>query len=391
MAYTILPANAPGLDSSIESQSLTAKATISFVSEQPYLICQVDAPHVHPSPGVAFAVERTALLEITGVAEDCDFLPDAAQFGADGSFLVDMQSISTLISAKGLRFADNHLRAMMLNQSLLRPGRQYFRFGVAGAETTSTHPGGDVIELALIEGEDGSGQAGSVSGYLAKDQTWGAHAPLVATEESTMLEDRYAYSQTAFLARGEPSAEACRVRFKVRCEGMSLLDSLSSVLLTDGVAAAAIRIDVTDTSGSNNASKVTGRLPSLDFSGPWHDLNDAARSGRIRTFSLLRGQRLVAYGTKFPRHEPDWERLSGGKPYEYRGHFHAWLREPCATTEQYSVFHLRDVALAEGAAVTLDIWPMTRLYKIYSLHNAGPDLVCSASGRTVDQLCRRER
>lgn len=318
---------------------------------------------------------------VNGASDDV-LLRWFSEHGGDDAAIVDVNGIGTLVHARAMIFSDADGRRIMSALGLLRKGVSYLRFGVSGVAPSAVHPGGEGLELSLLDGADGSGVAFNLCGHVPRG---GGYARTIGAEDAdtgVLQESRLAYCQTAILPR---CAGPAPLQFTLRPErDVSLLDALQAVARASGVAAFGLHVQVRR-AGDGSGPTVIGRAAAAPPAAPWRSLEDAAAHGVEQRFRLGRRQTLIALGTHYPRHEPDWTELSG-RPYERRGHLHATLVGPAPPWPQHGTFHLRDVELSPDSEALVIITPVVRVVRLYPLIEAAGAFVCAASLRPARAL-----
>ena len=93
-------------------------------------------------------------------------------YGNDNSIIVDMNGIDNFRFAKSEVFNDYVIRKIVKKMKLLDETKKYLRLGASGARESDFHPGGEVFEYSVINGNDLSGISQNVSGYLPKNECY---------------------------------------------------------------------------------------------------------------------------------------------------------------------------------------------------------------------------
>lgn len=91
-------------------------------------------------------------------------IPFSLGYGGSSSIIVDANGIDNFRFAKALVLKDSVVRKIMIEMNLIEKGEQYLRFGASGSRENKFHPGGEVFEYSVINGDDASGTSQSISG-----------------------------------------------------------------------------------------------------------------------------------------------------------------------------------------------------------------------------------
>ena len=276
------------------------------------------------------------------------------------AIILDLQGMDTMVSASRMHF-DDSLTGTILNRFLGRvgSGSTLRRQGVAGAPPELDFPGGEVlVDERLRVGVGGSrGEAWTVAGFMRDEHDQGTGVALVRSG-GIARDRRSIYSHTALWP--EDGEQAGLITRDLAVSGaVSLLDLVTQLASDSGIRAyaTAIRLSPAD----RPCRAVTRTLRHLP-TAPIHDVRDAAELGAERVTEISRGERLVAFGTYYPRIEEEWQRLRSGKAYEARGHFHCAILDTEGKVRH--VAHLRDVTAADGARVEIELRPVGNVIKV---------------------------
>jgi hypothetical protein len=316
-------------------------------------------------------------------------LADHLRYGSSDSFLLDMQGIDTFLYARAKRFHDASARHGALLSGLVQPGRRYLRVGAAGAPPTTAHPGGEVVECSLLDGEGLAGRSSTSSGYLPAGSEFSRAVALALGTGGDLLDGRSVYSHTAFLADRIGVDDDATLALSVEATGegeVNVLDALQGFLRRNRIEAYAVRIFVRVRPGCSRPPRVVGRvlrrLPSRRFTR----VEQATQIASEQVFPLVPHQELVGFGTHYRRFEPDWAAFRGGKPYEPRGHIHMVVSKPAPDIDQHHISHLRDLFIYAGADCTVLLTPVTRTVRIDPVVRRGATLVSRSSGRALIEV-----
>lgn len=327
---------------------------------------------------------RKVLVDILDVGDWKGDFPQIHSYGDKHSFIVDMQGISSLLLAKCLHFHDWVVRNILKEIGLLAPREFYLRFGASGALQSSCNPGGELLELSIINGEDGSGVSQSACGSLASTLGYSRTISLKDVDGEFLREDRIVYSHTAWLKSCQVSdSMAIPIRLKIK-EGLhSLLELINALASCWGCKSYAVQIFIKHVGSASPF--ITGRVLNELPSKPLRSLSEAAKIGTLQSFPLVQNQMFMAMGTRFERNEPEWESFTNGRKYEARGHIHGTIIGK-EMDDQHSTFHLRDVQLGPDCEAYVNIVPIKDVYRIYPTEYTAGHYVCSTTGKHILQL-----
>jgi hypothetical protein len=307
-------------------------------------------------------------------------------FGAASSFLVDMQGIDSFLYARAKLFRDETARQAALLLALPDAGLHYLRVGAAGAPPTPHHPGGEVLECAVLRGRDLSGISSTASGFLPTGADLSVATPLALAGATELLDGRSIYSHTAFLAsRADWRSDCGTLALRLTATGphCSALDAVTGFAEANGIDAYALRLFAQPAPGCVEPPVVVGRvLRRL----PHRRLRSVEEAGAIaseRAFELQPGQQLHGYGTHYRRSEPDWEAFRAGKPYEARGHIHLVIRGGVRSS-QHELCHLRELYLTPQTECYALITPVRHTVRVEPVLWRDGRLLSRASGREIE-------
>lgn len=306
------------------------------------------------------------------------FIENRLVFGGENSFIVDMQGIKNFINAKLLDFKDYYVRSILKEIRQLQD-KKYLRVGVSGAPRLKDHPGGEVVEEQLLNGESGGGVSNSISGYLLNEN--GFSKGELLSRSGKMLEDRMVYSHTAFL---EESSKSNTLLYELNpdseVEFMEQVKTLANNLGFDAFCVQTI-ISSAEQASFNVKGRVLKRKPKKKFSG----LEDATEIGNEKEFKLEKGQKLLVVGTYYYRKDADWFDFTNGREYERKGHYHARILQDCSDF-QHEVFHLRELNIPKNTIVPFIITPISQIVKITPVEEREGVYFCSVTGKSLNTL-----
>ncbi len=279
-------------------------------------------------------------INITKTVEEYnDFASLSANFGGEGSLIIDMQGISNFIFARSLEFYDYNIRKILLKLHLIKPNTEYLRIGASGAKTDSKHPGGEVVEYSLINGSDGSGISQNLSGYLPKDENYSKSIRLNDSNKMLLREERVVYSHTAILKKcNENESKSIHLKVIVNNGKKSLLDLITLIADRLNLESYAIQIKLTTKNTVENNTLITGRVLKHIPYKAFKTLQDATDIAIEKTFPLEDSQVMLGFGTKYERCEPEWMEFTNGRIYERRGHIHGTIIGEENTRQQHKSF-----------------------------------------------------
>ena len=315
--------------------------------------------------------------EDSNLFED-SFVEDRLVFGGKNSFIVDMQGIKNFINAKLLDFKDYYVRSILKEISQLQY-KKYLRVGVSGAPRLKYHPGGEVVEEQLLNGENGGGVSNSISGYLLNEN--GFSKGELLSRSGKMLEDRMVYSHTAFL---EESSKSNTLFYELNPNSeVEFMDQVKTLADNLGFVAFCVQtiIKATEQTSFNIKGRVLKRKPKKKFSG----LEDATEIGNEKIFKLEKGQKLLVVGTYYCRKDADWFDFTNGREYERKGHYHARVLQDCSDF-QHEVFHLRELNIPKNTVVPFIITPINQIVKITPVEEKDGVYFCSVTGKNLNTL-----
>jgi hypothetical protein len=310
------------------------------------------------------------------------------QYGSSRSFLVDMQGIDSFLYGRAKLFRDETARQAVIALGLTEPALRYLRVGASGAPRTTEHPGGEVLECSLLDGDRLGGHSTSASGFLPPGAQHSVATRLTIPPGSYLLDGRSIYSHTAFLAAHRPGDGSGTVALAIRASSdrTDVLDAVARFASVNRIAAYAVRLLVRPHPGCADPPQLVGRVLRRLPRGQLKNLGAAAAIASEQRFELRPGQQLHCFGTHHRRSEPDWERFRGGKPYEARGHLHMAVTGDPAGADQHELSHLRELSVAVGADCFVLITPVTRTVRIDPVVRRGSRLLSRSSGRVLMEV-----
>ncbi|MFF5488102.1 hypothetical protein [Streptomyces virginiae] len=339
--------------------------------------------HSDPTEGLKLLDSR----DLEGDSLSAGHLP----FGGPGSFTLDMQGIDAFLFARAKYFSDMTARQSVVALGLVHPRARYLRVGAAGAPSSDTHPGGEVLEHSLLHGPRLAGESYTASGYLPEGGEHSRARGLHPTSESAgrlmnspfLLERRSVYSHTAFLPEiGELPASARLLCLEGRRGGLKALDCIHDFTRAHGIDSYAVRLFVR-VADPSDPPRVVGRVLRRIPRRRLRTVQEATDIASEREFTLAPGQELHCYGTYWPRRSPDWEALRKGKPYEPRGHIHMEVRGAPVGPLQHAISHLRELYVTEGTQCFALINPVDDVVRIEPVVQRGNVLLSRCSNRPV--------
>lgn len=323
--------------------------------------------------GLDHAVSRSGV--------DVAWLENHLAFGGRKTALLDMQGIDSFMFGRAKIFDDRQARQLAATFLGIDSGL-YLRVGAAGAPPSSSHPGGEVLEEMFVRQGETVGEVRSLAGHLPAGRQVTTSMPLRVDDR--VLTTRSIYSHTAYLPKavGAPSTFLLGPDDIAPLDEVDLLAWASNAARCSGHPAFSIRMRVTAGPASSRPVTVVGRALRRLPNGPLRDLDAAAQIASEVEFELRPGQSLVGFGTYRPRHEPAWEDLRGGKPYEPAGHVHFRL-EGGAHGEQHEVAHLRSLLVPAGVAFAVLIDPVEAALRVDPVRVVDDWVESSASGHRL--------
>ena len=308
-------------------------------------------------------------------------------YGTKDDIIIDMNGIDNFRFAESLVFNDSTVRKIMLKMNLIKSDEEYLRIGVSGARPNNNHPGGEVLEYSILNGNDGSGLSQSISGFLPPNECYSESITLHDVDGTSLREERIVYLHSALLKKCDiQNSNSIYVNIKSLNDNESLLDILSELSSELNVSSYAMQILVNNNTtkyGTNVKGRVLKHMPEKPFS----ILQEATDIAYEKIFSLEDTDLMYAIGTKYDRYEPEWEKFTNGRKYEVRGHIHATiLKERKSKNKQHKVFHLRDVFISPDSNVQVVMTPIDTIYRIYPIYCSGNKYFCKASKRCVDDV-----
>ena len=294
-----------------------------------------------------------------------------------GNYIVDMNGIDNFMFAKELLFMDDLVR-LLAKKLFMKSKGIYRRYGVAGTPETETFKGGEVLEYQRINSKNLRGKASSVCGYLT-DSNFSKTIALTEDNKS-MRELRSVYSHT-FWTRKDSKREI--INIEATLNDINLLDYIYDYLKENKIGACGIRINARNI--QDHKFKIKGRvlkhLPTQQFK----DITDASNIAVEKEFFIPKKSRLIIYGTKYKRYEPEWTKLTNGHVYERRGHFHAAIFNK-KKGEYHECFHLREFIIQKGGKIRVHIYPVESIYRIYPVEKRNDFYVLKTTGRKIDEV-----
>jgi len=307
-------------------------------------------------------------------------------YGDENDFIVDMNGIDNFRFAKSLHFYDSMIRGFAKEMNLLSEETTYLRFGAAGSDYHTQHPGGEVFEYQFIKGDTCGGNAQSVSGYFHDESS--KSIPL-SFDNKVLRDDRAVYSHTAWLKKSDVH-DTRSYYFRIKClqSGQSILDSINVIARYLGISAYAVQLYAQkDEMLGNGDIIVKGRVLKHIPRKAFAKLQEASDIASEKTFKLPNDSRLLAVGTKYDRYEPDWEIFTNGHKYEPRGHLHATIERGERSDDKiYETFHLRDMWGSTDSEIQIVLTPINTIYRIYPIHLKNKVWICNSNNVDINNI-----
>lgn len=309
-----------------------------------------------------------------------------SNFGDENSFILDMNGIDNFRFASSEVFKDSTIRKIVKKMNLLATDDEYLRYGASGARKNGVHPGGEVFEYSLINGNECDGLSQNVSGYLPKGRVYSKSIPLCNFEDNTLLEERIVYSHTAWLKKCKNGcSNSIILNIKAKENNQSLLDIINFVAEQLGLRCFSIQIYVK--SNNNDGTQIKGRVLKHMPHKAFKNIPEVVKISYERLFNLKKSEIMYGMGTKYERYEPEWAQFTNGGKYERRGHIHATIiynKED--TSKKHETFHLRDAFISSNSSVEVVLTPINKIYRIYPIHQEKNEYICDSSSKKVSKL-----
>ncbi len=315
-------------------------------------------------------------------------LREHARFGGADSFIADMQGITSLLYGRAIAFHDVVVRQILKALSYFSSDTHYLRIGASGARPQGDNPGGEVLEYSIINGNDGGGISGTVSGYLTSESEFSLGRLLADSSSSRLLDERTVYSHTAFLSASNIT-DSQNVYFLIEPKSATtnVLDKIAAI--TKSLHFQAYAIQILADNGDGLPVEVVGRVLKQIPPNGFRTVQHAKDSASEQRFPLSSGQQVLGYGTKYPRNEPEWEQFSGHE-YERRGHIHACIQGTVRCEQQHEVFHLRDLFVSPGNRCHVVVTPVEQVVRIDPVHLAESQVLSVATNRPITSSIEKE-
>ncbi|MEI4623730.1 hypothetical protein KFD70_27755 [Bacillus pfraonensis] len=311
------------------------------------------------------------------------YLKNRLSYGSKDSCIVDMQGIKNFINAKNLEFDDSTVRLILKTLGFIVDDNEYLRIGVSGADENLDHPGGEVVEDAVINGSNGSGKSNCYSGYLESSE--GFSKGIRLGKDGVMLDGRIVYSHTAYLRKNNQKLSLSNgLYFSIDNKAnFDLLCYIKEIAEKLGIKAFSVQMTIFNKKRSCDGTMIKGRVlkrkPIFKFSS----IADAQEIGNEKEFLMNNQQRLIAFGTYYRRCEPEWVKFTKGREYERFGHIHARLVNN-VTNNQHEVFHLRNILVGDNTEVEFILTPIDRVVKILPIKKINDNYYCSVTNGEVN-------
>jgi len=308
--------------------------------------------------------------------------------GDRDSFIFDMNGIDNFMYAKSLIFNDFTMRKILLKMKLISVDEQYIRLGATGVNSSQNFPGGEVFEYSLISGKDGSGFTQSVCGHLFSDGNYSKSIPLFDDDASYMREERIIYMHNAILKKTPiQNSVSSHIKIRVKNGTHKLLDIIQDITEHLNIVSYSIFFCINETESKNVGTEVKGRILKRLPTKPFNAIEEATDIGSEKIFSLKRDSILYGVGTHYDRYEPEWEKFTGGRKYERRGHIHATIVKECNYNIQFhETFHLREIFISSSTDIELVLTPINTIYRAYPLIQENNCYFLESTGENIQNV-----
>lgn len=307
-------------------------------------------------------------------------------YGNDNSIIVDMNGIDNFRFAKSEVFNDYVIRKIVKKMKLLDETKKYLRLGASGARESDFHPGGEVFEYSVINGNDLSGISQNVSGYLPKNECYSKSISLYDKDKISLREERIVYSHTAWLEEcNKETNVGILLNIKIKEGKKSLLDIVNDIAKELNLICFSIQIFVRPL--VSNDTEIVGRVLKKMPKKAFKDIPEVVEISYEKKFELEDTECLYGMGTKYERYEPEWTEFTNGGKYERRGHIHATIITTQETkNKKHETFHLRDIFVSNNSNIEVLLTPINTIYRIYPIHKENSEYICDASGKNIKTL-----
>lgn len=309
-------------------------------------------------------------------------------YGNSNSIIVDMNGIDNFRFAKSEVFNDYTIRKIVKKMKLLNKSKEYLRIGASGSRESDFHPGGEVFEYSLINGQGLDGLSQNVSGYLPKNECYSKSISLYDKDKISLREERIVYSHTAWLEKCDrASNSSIYLDIKVKDGKISLLDVINEIAKNINLDCFSIQMYVKPL--VPNETEVIGRVLKKMPEKAFKDIPDVVQISFEKKFILENSDCLYGMGTKYERYEPEWTEFTNGGKYERRGHIHATILSTQKTkNKKHETFHLRDIFVSRDTKTEIILTPINTIYRIYPIHKDDNKFICDASGKNIDEVIK---
>jgi hypothetical protein len=292
------------------------------------------------------------------------------------NFIVDMNGIDNFITSKAMIFKDSHIRKIVA-ANFDEVGRSsYLRFGVAGARPNNFHPGGEVVEFQELDFVENTGKSKSVSGYL-RDKGENYSSAIMLSEDGINLRDeRTVYSHSAWINNEKKTPLI--INAVANNDEVSVLDLIYDYCCENKKSGAAIKLELDGDDSIKIKGRVLKHIPERAFT----ELQEATDIAVEQEFVLPPNSKMEMYGTLYKRFEPEWKEFTNGRQYERRGHYHAVILDN-ETEELHEVFHVREMLIKKGCRITIEMFPIDRVYRIYPIEKDGEKYKIISSNKDI--------
>lgn len=295
------------------------------------------------------------------------------------NFIVDMNGIDNFITSKSLIFKDSTLRKLIL-QHLNLFNKSYFRFGASGSHPSRSHPGGEVVEIQDLDFLTNQGVSNSISGCVNLPENEFSIALPLSEDGITMRDERAVYSHTAWIEK-EANNIPIVIEVSPQNNTQSLLTLVYDFCKSFNLDATGVAIQLNGSKGIKVKGRVLKHIPEKAF----NVLQEATDIAIENEFYLPNGSHMYLFGTLYKRYEPEWKEFTGGRQYEKRGHFHSFILGN-DLKNIHEVFHVREIHLDENISVTLEIYPVTKIYRIYPVNYKNDKYYISSSNKEIEEF-----
>ncbi|SHO43134.1 hypothetical protein [Anaerocolumna xylanovorans] len=276
------------------------------------------------------------------------------------NFIVDMNGIDNFITSKSLVFNDSDIRKIILLHLNVQ-NKCFTRFGVSGAQPSVYHPGGEVLEFQNIDYSNNTGKSKSVSGYMNLPEDEYSKAIMLSEDGINLREERAVYSHTAWIDQQETNTPI-NIEVTPEKDGASLLSLIYDFCSSTGLDAAGVCVKLIGNKKIHIKGRVLKHIPQEAFKC----LQEATDIATEKEFELPPNSEMQIYGTIYKRYEPEWGKLTNGRQYEKRGHYHALISGE-KLDNIHQVFHVREIIVDTDVSIAIELYPINKAFRIYPL------------------------